>query len=988
MHILTSRLRVTLVLGLCVGLWMVAGDRALPVAAQAQPQAVGWQIDTLSRPSVLADQRRLRVRVAFPTLDSAARGRRVVALPLANGRVAEVRLDTREEFETGYVTSGPLTDGAGTASLSVVGDTLAARLVVDGEVWIVRRDADGHLLSHVDDSSFAPDGEPLAPPDGVGGGGAAGGDAPVAADAQTVDLLVVYTPAALSRMGSTSALTAEVNLAVSNSNTSLANAGLAHRFRLVHLESVSYTESGSSNTDLTRLRTTTDGFLDGVHALRDSVGADVVTLVTQASDVCGVGYVMTSNSTSFSSYAFNVVIASCAAGNLSFPHEIGHNMGLQHNVEDAGFQGVTSYAYGHRVPGVGRTVMAYACPSSGASCPRSQVFSTPSASFSNGTPAGVANSADNARALDLVFPTVAAFRTAASSCTYAVSPTSVSVSASAETVRIAVTTEASCPWGADVGSTGIVPAQSVTQGSGYVDLAVPANTGVARVLTVGIGGQVVAITQAAPCSVSLNGSPSSMSWAGGAGSVVVTLGASCSTGWTVTSNQPWLTFGSATSGSASGSVAFSVTANSGTTPAARTATITATTGSLTSTFTVTQNPPLMTLSPDPIVFAALRDGVQPIGLTTPEQEVSLTWAGPSAPVWSASIVAAASCPACPPTNWARLAGTSGTGAATLRVSVNDAANVLAGQSLAYATLRLTAAGYATTDVTVRISIGSTATSAAPFGYLDSPAEGATGLSGSIAVGGWALDDVAVDRVEIHRLAVGSDPPAAVQPGGFVYLGRALFVAGARPDVLAAYGAPTSAALFPQAQRAGWGMLVLTNSLPHQVNGTPTGGQGTFTFVAIAVDIEGRSIELGRRTVTVNNDAATVPFGAIDTPVQGGTVPGTTAPYNNLSSYPVFGWALSPGGVCIPIDGSTIDVLVDGVVVGHPTYNYSRADIASGYPGYCNSNGAVGLYYLNASGLSDGLHTIAWRVRDANGRTSEIGSRYFRVSRGTIGGSSP
>lgn len=989
MHILlSSRLRAPLIAGLCLGLWMVAGDRTRPVAAQAPPQTLGWQIDTLSRPTVLADQDRLRVRVAFPTLDAAARDRAVVALPLANGRIAEARLDTREEFETGYVTSGPLTDGSGTASLSVVGDTLAARLIVDGNVWIVRRDSAGHLLTRVDDSSFAPDGEPLTAPDEGGAAGGGAGDPPTAGDAQTVDLLVVYTPAALSRMGSTSALTAEVNLSVANSNSALANAGLAHRFRLVHLESVSYTESGSSSTDLSRIRNTADGFMDSVHALRDSAGADVVTLLTQASDVCGVGYVMTSNSASFAPNAFNVVISTCAGANLSFAHEVGHNMGLQHNVEDAGFQGVTSYSYGYRVAGVGRTVMAYACPTSGPSCPRATVFSTPSATFSNGTPAGVANSADNARALDLVFATVASFRTAASSCTYAASPTAVTISAAAETVRVAVTTDATCPWGVDVGSTGIVPTQSVLQGGGYVDLAVPANTGVARVLTVVVAGQNVSISQPAACTISLNGSPSSMSWAGGAGSVAVTLASSCATGWTVTSNQSWLTFGSATSGSANGSVAFSVATNTGATPTSRTATITATTGSLTSTFTVTQDPPRLTLTPDPIVFAALRDGVQPISISTPEQEVSLTWTGPTAPVWSASIVASPFCPACPPTSWARLTGTSGTGAATLRVAVNDASNVLAGQSLAYATVRLTAAGYATTDVTVRISIGSTTASAAPFGYLDSPAQGATGLSGSIAIGGWALDDVAVERVDIHRLAVGIDPPAAVQPGGLVYVGRALFVAGARPDVLAAYGASTSATIYPQAQRAGWGLLVLTNALPHQGNGTQTGGQGTFTFVAIAVDIEGRSVELGRRTVTINNDAATVPFGAIDTPGQGGTVPDTAAPYNNMSSYPVFGWALSPGGICIATDGSTIDVLVDGVVVGRPTYNLSRADIANGYPGYCNSNGAVGVYYLNASGLSDGLHTIAWRVRDANGRTAEIGSRYFRVSRGTIGGSEP
>jgi len=419
-------------------------------------------------------------------------------------------------------------------------------------------------------------------------------------------------------------------------------------------------------------------------------------------------------------------------------------------------------------------------------------------------------------------------------------------------------------------------------------------------------------------------------------------------------------------------VSYAIAANTGAAPVARSATFTLTSGSLSTTTAVTQTTPTVALSPDPILFTAIREGVQPIATVTPEQEVALTWSGVSAPVWTASIVAASGCGACPSTSWVRLTGASGTGAATLRVAVADAANVLPGYTSALATLRVSAPGYATTDVTIRVTMSSGSLLSAPFGYLDTPAEGATGLSGSIAVGGWALDDAGVDRVEIYRAALAFDPPAAVA-NGLVYLGRALFVSGVRPDVASIYGATA-----PRAHSGGWGLLVLTNALPHQGNLTPTGGQGTFTFVAIATDIEGRTAELGRRTITVNNDTATLPFGAIDTPAPGGAVPDAAAPYNNVSSYPVFGWVLSPGGVCIAADGSTIDVVVDGVAVGHPTYNLARADIRSNFPGYCNTAGAVGVYYLNASALSDGLHTIAWRVRDAGGRVSEIGSRYFRV----------
>ncbi len=54
--------------------------------------------------------------------------------------------------------------------------------------------------------------------------------------------------------------------------------------------------------------------------------------------------------------------------------------------------------------------------------------------------------------------------------------------------------------------------------------------------------------------------------------------------------------------------------------------------------------------------------------------------------------------------------------------------------------------------------------------------------------------------------------------------------------------------------------------------------------------------------------------------------------------------------------STIDVLIDGVAVGHPSYGHFRADIASMFPGYANSNGAVGHFQFDSRTLTNGIHT--------------------------------
>jgi hypothetical protein len=81
---------------------------------------------------------------------------------------------------------------------------------------------------------------------------------------------------------------------------------------------------------------------------------------------------------------------------------------------------------------------------------------------------------------------------------------------------------------------------------------------------------------------------------------------------------------------------------------------------------------------------------------------------------------------------------------------------------------------------------------------------------------------------------------------------------------------------------------------------------------------------------------------------------------------------------IPINGSTIHVWIDGVSIGRPVYNNYREDIASLFPGYANSDGAVGYFYFDTTAYQNGVHTIYWTATDSGGNTDGIGSRYFTV----------
>jgi hypothetical protein len=60
------------------------------------------------------------------------------------------------------------------------------------------------------------------------------------------------------------------------------------------------------------------------------------------------------------------------------------------------------------------------------------------------------------------------------------------------------------------------------------------------------------------------------------------------------------------------------------------------------------------------------------------------------------------------------------------------------------------------------------------------------------------------------------------------------------------------------------------------------------------------------------------------------------------------------------------------------YNNFRSDITELFPGYVNSNGAGGYYFIDTTKLKNGLHTISWNVTDNAGNSDGIGSQYFTV----------
>ena len=142
----------------------------------------------------------------------------------------------------------------------------------------------------------------------------------------TIDVAVVYTPAARELVGGRAAIEAIIDLWIADANVAYDESGVQHRVALVAREEVDYVESGNDVVDLRRLADPSDGHMDGVHPLRDRTGADLVHLLMgESGDNFGRAW---GRPGEFSWCIANWPRTRC------FVHELGHNMGLSHDRYD------------------------------------------------------------------------------------------------------------------------------------------------------------------------------------------------------------------------------------------------------------------------------------------------------------------------------------------------------------------------------------------------------------------------------------------------------------------------------------------------------------------------------------------------------------------------------------------------------------------------------------------------------------------------------
>lgn len=289
---------------------------------------------------------------------------------------------------------------------------MAANIVMPGARYHVRPlDGAIHVVREIDTSAFPPELPPIKPIPPSGRSNEDKSPTVMQDDGSRIDVLVMYSADAAAAVGS---IALEIALAVTETNEVYANSGVSQRIRLVAAKSWSVTETGSLNIALDDLINSPT-----VQALRDQYAADCVVGIVEVGDACGLGYLQHTIGAWFEALAYSVVTRSCAADNLSFAHELGHNMGAQHDCYIDSTAAPYDFSHGYvDTTNQWRTVMAYEseCQDLGIPCPRIPYFSNPNVNHL-GDPTGntlPGCSADNHRVLNESAYTVANFRASGS----------------------------------------------------------------------------------------------------------------------------------------------------------------------------------------------------------------------------------------------------------------------------------------------------------------------------------------------------------------------------------------------------------------------------------------------------------------------------------------------------------------------------------------------------------------------------------------------
>ncbi len=328
---------------------------------------------------------RMNITLNPSSFTMSAGGETVIVLP--GGQRLSAKLSRVESHKLGgqswigTVGSGPK---SGRVLLTEVSGFAFGEVVYDNQQYLIepRQDGAGHVIYKSNDPSrievdLVSDGV-IAPPPVRSSAKTETVSKPAAVGSVgTLDVGIFYHDSMIDRWGL--GLAARLQFLVSLLDTALVDSQTDVRANLVHMERRIGTIDGKSNGDtLGDFRdnvTNADGNFSGIEAIRTAKGLDVVTYIRRfkasVHNSCGTGYVLGvdhGNLNGFAASSYNTVSddvdIDAPANGLTFlcsiytlTHEVGHNMGIQHDIATTPGNGVFSFSHGYRVDGKFRTIM-------------------------------------------------------------------------------------------------------------------------------------------------------------------------------------------------------------------------------------------------------------------------------------------------------------------------------------------------------------------------------------------------------------------------------------------------------------------------------------------------------------------------------------------------------------------------------------------------------------------------------------------------------
>jgi hypothetical protein len=169
-------------------------------------------------------------------------------------------------------------------------------------------------------------------------------------------------------------------------------------------------------------------------------------------------------------------------------------------------------------------------------------------------------------------------------------------------------------------------------------------------------------------------------------------------------------------------------------------------------------------------FGVTRNG-STIVAHSPEQTVQIAQTGPGLVSWQLKS----------DQPWLTATPAAGTGSGAITIKIRkDAAAPSTTRAVGHIHVVTRGAIGVPEPITVTATMLDASSTGPPFGSIDSPVENMADVSGSIAITGWALDDLGIAGLRLYRAPVAGE---GTQP---VFIGYPVRVEGARPDVAAAY----------------------------------------------------------------------------------------------------------------------------------------------------------------------------------------------------------